>query len=362
LIAISILPQAWFRLFGYEGSYFDVGNYLAIAIDGYGPSHMTVFSPLWPLILRVFSYLRFTEQQLILLSSLLSTIFYFCSIPVFYRVVAKSFPKEFRNIVAAFYIFSPLAVFRMNGYSEGLCCFLACSLLWFLTEQKVSFSKVFLLSFLICLARPFQSFFILAGISALIATFIKERKILKSIWKRFIAIEFGAVAAFLLMMIFCEGKFADPLAFIKGQAVWGRRLGFYPELFLNPMTVGGSNDVLISDLMSLYGSLLMLVPLSFFILKKSSAKTSAEMNFATFFRVFVSFGLVLASVLTYPKFMSLGRHVLGVPFFFFAMGGIFTWNASFWKKYFSFLVFLAVASGAYYIRFWLRFAKGSWMG
>lgn len=360
-IAISIRPEAWLRLMGSEPLFYDVGNYIAIANNGYEASHQSVFSPLWPGILGAFRFLGVSADWLVLVSSVVALLLYLISFRVFLDLVQKVFPKEIQKPLAAIYLVSPFAVFRMIGYSEAICCLFGCLFLQDIVLEKPSW-RTLVLSYLLCVARPFQIFFFFSAIGAFVLAFFSDRSSTSKVFKQSLAIVGGSVAAFVTTGFYFFWKFGDFLAPFHGQAVWGRKIGFYPEIFLKPMTVGGSDDVLAWELFCMYGSFLMLGFFVWSIFRKRASPQIESTQFATSFSLLVSVGLVCASIFTYPRFMSLGRHVLGVPFFYFALGGICPSRSPVHRKVVLALKAFAWISFAYYVRFWLRFGKGSWIG
>jgi len=141
------------------------------------------------------------------------------------------------------------------------------------------------------------------------------------------------------------------------QSLWGRSLGFNWQLIYAPKTVSGSVHVLVWDLVAFYMPLI-LVGVVFTSSRNRMDMLSTAQRFFVFFGVFLAAAHAAIAFLTYPIFMSLGRHNLASPLLYVSCA-LFVSVLPITRRT-QFVILLLCA--AHSVHFWSRFARGAWMG
>lgn len=189
------------RLFWSWVTYWDSGHYVTVAEQGYNFPQQAFF-PLWPLLIKIFSF--FTGFYIA--SYFLSFLFGLTSFVLFYilaeRLVGKKQAKYSLILFASF----PSAFFLRAGYTEGL--FLTLVLLSFLfLEQK----KYFLSAVL----GGFSTMTRLTGVAlTLVYLFIK-----RPIKKRILLILLSLMGL-VLYIVYLQVVFKNGFLFLDAQKAW----------------------------------------------------------------------------------------------------------------------------------------------
>lgn len=252
--------------FSYYG---DIQSYAELALN----RQCSAFYPLWPSLIHwLYSPTNLNEAGQWL--SITATILFIVSVPltlVFFRLSLKD--NGIALGITLLYTLSPLAIFRVIGYTESIFSFSSLLLLLLLVKPQILsrgplLLALFGLSGILCLTRP-ASIQIVASCIFTLLTFISIEAIrlrsefcyswLQSITSAFIStfrlknqfiiislcLTLGAIFGYCIYGLFClktTGNFLQPFLFQKD---WNKGLGFRPWLLIT------SRSPLI-DLLGLY--------------------------------------------------------------------------------------------------------------
>ena len=248
--------------------YWDLQGYADIVLN----NSCLAFYPLWPLLIRILFHPQNVEQAAHNFL-LVSTVIFFLSIPLLIWVFSKSLKNDYLALlsVLAFYL-SPIAIFRVIGYTESLFSVLSVVLIWLcLPQTNLSLTLrlilVFFLTLIMGLTRPILIPFILASLGAIVTIFyfeslkinthnwsswlitikkyVQEIKITLTLW-------ISSLLAYSIYGFFCWQARGDFFAPFKDQKNWGTKLGLHLELLLIPKSQ-------FVDLLGLYFPLLVLL-------------------------------------------------------------------------------------------------------
>lgn len=139
LFLISRLFLLFFLVYKHNFSFFsfyDAEHFISIAKNGYSSELLFAFFPLFPLLIRT---LHFIIPSYETSSLILSNSFSFLSIITLYYLVKDDTRKN--TIIFAF-IFSPILVFNMIGYTESLYLFLTLLSFYLYKKKKYLFCGI----------------------------------------------------------------------------------------------------------------------------------------------------------------------------------------------------------------------------
>ena len=269
LTAIIINPEILTTFFSSSPTklFMDVEHYSNMVMYGY--SHLVVhpscnaFYPLWPWLIRTVVKSQ-TVYEAAFYSRIFSSLLSLVSIPLFLLLLKQNI-KSYKIVIltVALYAISPLAIFRMIGYTESIFSVLSLILLILLTQLKrittISIKSlfllitVFILSLLLSLTRPFLFQAIFASIMALasIVAIDKSQKNLTSINLKFYSITtfiicLGALIGYCIYGYSCIQFRGDFFAPFHDQKLWGKQLGFYPQVLLIPVKLADFTSIYLS--------------------------------------------------------------------------------------------------------------------
>ena len=117
---------------------YDVKNYIEIAKSGYSKELLYAFFPLWPILIRLF-HIIIPSYSLVVL--LLSNLFSYFSAIIFYLIIHQ---KKDNQKKILFFLFSPILVFTMIGYTESLYLFLTLLSFYLYKKEKYWFCGIIL--------------------------------------------------------------------------------------------------------------------------------------------------------------------------------------------------------------------------
>lgn len=187
-------------------TYWDSGHYVAIAEHGYNFPQQAFF-PLWPLVIKIFSFVFGFYTASFLLSFILGlttfVLFYFLAV----RLIGKSPARYALILFAAF----PSTMFLHAGYTEGL--FLTLTLLSFLMLEKKLYLPSAIFAGLTTMTR-------LAGVGITAAYLILKQPFLKKIIYMLIS-----VSGLLFYILFLQIIFGNGFLFIDAQKSWCQSAG-----------------------------------------------------------------------------------------------------------------------------------------
>jgi hypothetical protein len=275
---------------------------------------------------------------------------------------------------------NPNSIFHGIGYPESFFSLLVTvailkALLWIREGKIPDLLGALLMIFLMGLTRPIVLQFGLSAVLTMALTPLILRDTTNSAnttnsakrQRLFVFLTLGVIACVLGYLPFgfhCLGKFGNFWQPFDAQKYWDRTPGLHWTLFTNPRSVGGSDNVLVWDLHAFY---LPAILVAGFLVRalNSRGKESGRSDIPAW-----SLGLFCALIaaahsgiafVTYPIFMSLGRHVLATPFFFIAAAILidpFLTNPKRARVAFGWVAIAAL----YLIHFWTRFARVAWIG
>ena len=208
----------------------DSGFYLELAEKGYffdqaKELYNVAFFPLYPLLIKIFSFVFRSEVVAGLVISSLATL---CACFFLYKLAKLELHKSSLSLRTIFYfLLFPTAVFLAAIYTESLFIFLACASFYFARTKQWKWAGVF--GFFAALARPIG----IILFPVLILEYFEQYnfkwnelkklgnlEIKKLLWTLLIPAGLGSY------MIYLWTKFKDPFLFLKAQDAWDRKIGF----------------------------------------------------------------------------------------------------------------------------------------
>lgn len=220
----------------------DSGFYLEIAEKGYffdqaKNLYNTAFFPLYPLLIRLFSYVFQSE---VISGLIISSLAAFGACFFIYKLAKLELNDNNSALKSVFYfLIFPTAVFLASIYTESLFIFLAAACLYYARISKWSWAGIF--GFFAALSRPIGIILFLV----LILEYFEQRNFkfnFKRVetsstptaptrnlfWQNYKNILWTLLvpAGLLSYMTFLWIKFKDPFLFLKAQNAWDRKIGF----------------------------------------------------------------------------------------------------------------------------------------
>ena len=373
LVSLPFNPQTWTNYFVHPTRSFDLNFYLNIAERGYDEPASTAFYPLWPMILSVV-HPFIPKHYVVQTSHLLSLAMFFCSLSFVWNLISRMTSKNTANWAVLILTLNPNSVFHGLAYPESIFCLLSAifllsthSFLASPTPKHLAF--IFTSATLMAATRP-----VLLQLTAASSLTVAILAILPSTKTEFTQKRFAiltwlvvCVSAFILAYIpfglHCLLKFGNFFQPFTAQSYWKRVFGLNWSLFVNPETVGGSDNVLIWDLQAFYLPTLFLILMLYktAVTTRKQAQTSFGVTFITILCLLIAAAHSAIAFLTYPVFMSLGRHVFATPFFIIGAAVVLDQFSSPNTKQ-KIFAFYTLVSAVYFIHFWTRFGRSAWLG
>jgi hypothetical protein len=371
ILALPFSPSLWANYVAQPTRKFDLDIYLKIATDGYQLPSDPAFYPLWPKLLSPLSGLP--EPTFILTANLLSLGFFAASLFALWKLCRRLTSERTAAWITLLFALNPNSIFHALGYPESLFSFLSLMFLWFslnyLESGKANQLVMLTISAtLMSATRPIMAQIGSAGVMAIVIVNLVNRLEYKAAvntnprnrtihW--FLATMIGCLIGFIPFGIFCLRKFGNFWQPFIAQNYWDRKFGFHWSLFTAPKSVGGSDNILTWDLQAFY-----LPPLMLLLFAMTLRAKERDRTWSLFFAVTcLLFAAAHAGIafLTYPIFMSLGRHVFATPFFF--VGAAVWIECVIQDKTRSRMMFwYLVISMIYLIQFWTRYGRSAWLG
>ena len=248
--------------------YWDLKGYAEMALN----NQCIAFYPLWPLLIRILFHPQSVEQAAYSFL-VLSTVLFFISLPLLFWVFNKALNHQsLVFLVSLAFSLSPMAIFRVIGYTESLFTILSAIFIWSCLGQShlpktLRLALVFGVTFVMSLTRPILLPFFFSSIAALGTIYLfdwfrLERQNRSSLLtnvhhygeeiKITITLCLAALLGYLPYGLFClrsRGSFFAPFT---DQKLWGTKLGLHLELLLFPKSP-------LFDLYGLYFPILVLV-------------------------------------------------------------------------------------------------------
>jgi hypothetical protein len=425
ITAIIINPEIFTSFFSTSPTklFMDVEHYSNMVMYGY--SHLVVhpscnaFYPLWPWLIRTLVKPQTVDEAAFyfrIFSSLLSLV----SIPLFLLLLKQNIKSyKIAFLTVALYAISPLSVFRMIGYTESIFSILSLILLILLTQLKrisktsvksiILLTSVFLLSLLLSLTRPFLFQAIFASIMALVSIIVIDRlqKNSTPIDLKFYSIVsfiicLGALIGYCIYGYSCIEFRGDFFAPFHDQKLWGKQLGFYPQVFLIPVKFADFTSIYL-PIIALIISILICIStnikkiifiapklwqwillfayppafLAFYTLDLKKANFSKKSinsedinltqgaknissSYVFWFCMYFALIHCIGVFLTDPYIASIRRYIFGSPYFFLVIAYISQCFPT--RKVSKLLLWVLGASGVLLIQYWIDYSKDRWIG
>lgn len=214
LFAVSLithtifLNQSFTTIFTSLASW-DGGNFLEIADRGYNKESLTVFFPLYPLVISLVSkVLGVGSLFSAILINLISTYF---SLLFLYKLIAREYTKSVAVKTLIFLLIFPFSFYLICVYSESL--FLLTTVLSFYFFARNNLLLTLIASTLASLTRP---------VGFLIGTSLFYESIISK--KPHALIYLISIAGVIGYSVYLLNTFGDPLLFIQSEKLWGRQL------------------------------------------------------------------------------------------------------------------------------------------
>jgi hypothetical protein len=358
---------------------FDHSFYMNIAKRGYESASETAFYPLWPILMGLVQGF-FPEHWDVYVGNALSLGMFAFSLWFIWSLAQRLSGDEGAWWTVFLFALNPNSIFHALGYPESFFClvataFLLLSLNILREESRISAMGVFATAAMMSASRPILLQFLLAAIFAIALVWLlfpndeKRPEALRKMSRWFALSAAGMLAGYLPYGIHCQGKFQNFFAPFDAQKYWDRKFGFYWSLITNPKSVSSSDNILTWDIQAFYLPTLLLGLLIYSCLKNRGRPTNQTPtpDSQQARALIVTLCLLIAAAhsaiafLTYPIFMSLGRHVFATPFFY--LGGVAVIFATLPTRPRIFLLrFYLFGSVVYLLNFWTRFGNSAWMG
>jgi hypothetical protein len=394
---------------------FDLDIYLTIARNGYHLPSSPAFYPLWPMGLSWFGGL--SDKSFTLLANGLSFCCFALCLPLFWNLVKYITDDTIATWSTLLFALNPNSIFHALGYPESLFSLLSVLFLWASVQYLDSGSVKSLAVMTVCGAlmsatRPVLTQLAAAGLWTIVlhvwfrpsdATsaslsaslsasmsarlsagmpspmnttkgLVRALRNKQSIW--YLAVLSSAVAGYVPFGVFCKMTFGNFWQPFTAQSYWNRSFGLHWSLFTAPQSVGGSDNILTWDLLAFYGPAILLLillrqmksrrihPLT----RHSHQDQQAYAATRSFIGLFcLSFAAAHSGIafISYPIFMSLGRHVFATPFVFVGLAVVISaisLNAPSRQKIYRYALAAIIISMLYLIHFWTRFGRSAWLG
>ena len=206
-------------------NHWDAGWYLDIVSRGYkyvpGQQSNVVFFPLYPVLVRLLTFGGTVDARLA--GYLVSNVALFVAIVLLWKLTAVEMHDEScSKHVVQFLLFNPMTVFYSSIYTESLYLLCLVSTLYFARTQR--WLAVAVCAYAAALCRVVG---LLLVVPLACEYFLQNRHNLSwrsaGIGRALIACAAPALG-FLTYVAYLNWTFGEPLAFMKSEAAWGRRL------------------------------------------------------------------------------------------------------------------------------------------
>jgi Gpi18-like mannosyltransferase len=214
VLEITHLPY-WVWGFGN----FDGVHYLRIAQDGYLAQYSQAFFPLFPILIRFFSFIfprtlsldlrLFTDPAYFYSGIILSNVFFLGAIYVLYKLIAIDFKKDIAFLSVILLLVLPTSYFFGSIYTESLFLLLAVSAIYLIRKGNFFWAAV-----LISLSTVTRITGVLLIPLYLVEVFQSKKKI-NYVWA--LVTPLGILA----YMYYLKVAFNDPFYFLTSQPVFG---------------------------------------------------------------------------------------------------------------------------------------------
>jgi Gpi18-like mannosyltransferase len=214
VLEITRLPY-WIWGFGN----FDGVHYLRIAQDGYLAQYSQAFFPVFPTLIRFFSFIFpripgldtniFTDPAYFYSGIILSNLFFLGALFVLYKLINIDFKKDISFLTIILLLVYPTSFFFGSIYTESLFLLLTVSAIYLIRKGKFFWAAV-----LIAISTATRITGVLLIPLYLVEVFQSKKKI-NYIWALITPL------GLLIYMYYLKTTFGDPLYFLTSQPIFG---------------------------------------------------------------------------------------------------------------------------------------------
>lgn len=183
---------------------FDGVHYLGIAKDAYAYQFTQAFFPIYPVLIRIGSYLTF--GNLLISALLISNIAFLAGLIIFHKLVSNFFDKKIAMWSCLFLLTFPTSFFFGSVYTEGLFFLLIIGSFYLFSKNKIILAAIL---GAVASGTKLMGLFLLPAFY-----FAKNRKSLYPL----LLIPVG----FLSYVAYLKIKFNNPLYFLSSQQIFGQ--------------------------------------------------------------------------------------------------------------------------------------------
>lgn len=242
VLEITHLPY-WVWGFGN----FDGVHYLRIAQDGYAAAYSQAFFPIYPMLVKIFSFAfpknilldtsLFVDPSYFYSGLILSNLFLLAGLYIFYKLIRLDFDQRISILSTIFLLAFPTSFYFGAIYAESLFLFLAVLSIYLIRKDKFFWGAV-----VIALASATRIFGVFLILIYLIEA-IRSKKRLNLIWLIL------APIGLLGYMLFLKLNFNDPLYFLTSQPIFGasrsvREIVLLPQVIYRYLKIFFATNIL----------------------------------------------------------------------------------------------------------------------
>lgn len=403
-----------------DSYYFDVHYYANMTIK----DQCIAFYPMLPWLVRNL-FRPPTFEQAVVGLKIVSCVCFLIGTPFFFYLVKKiSNNNNSAFLLTLLYTISPMVIFRVIGYTEGFFSLLSLILIWLITNTELNKKYVYICTFVVVgimsLTRPIALQVIFSASISLITIILldqlnngfKFKESLQNIKDKYQSLIYlslimivGSAIAYSIYGFICVQLRGDFFAPFADQKLWGKSLGFYPQIFLpfqfpffEQMALYFPTIFLIILIVSLYSFVkrkqieiflpklsiwwcllaiyppfLVVVYIFMFLWKKIKINNLSKIDFSnslklrqisTSYPFWFCFNFVLSHVLinlvTTNKIHSLARFNFSLHFFFIAL--VYVLKDIKNEKIDRLLTWFILVEAIALVEQWVRYGKNLWLG
>src|SRR3989344_4720309 len=154
LIALKIIPEFGAKFPYYQETLINTGlpyyiwafgnfdgvHYLRIAQDGYAYQFTQAFFPLYPILIRIVSFITF--GNLLIAALLISNSAFFVGLVLFYKLIQKNFSEKTAFWSVIFLLAFPTSFYFGAVYTEGVFFLMIVLAFYFLEKNKILLASI----------------------------------------------------------------------------------------------------------------------------------------------------------------------------------------------------------------------------
>lgn len=227
---------AWAWAFGN----FDGVHYLRIARDGYAYGFTQAFFPLYPVLIKVVSYL--TLGNYLLSALLVSNVSFLIALIIFHKLIKKVFDEKIALWSTIFLVFSPTSFYFGSVYTESTFFLFTIAAFYLVEKERYLLASVF-------------GFF--ASATRLVGVFLAPTLIKKSKVNAYALII--APLGLIFYMTYLKISFNNPLYFLTAQSAFGQSRTTASIVFIPQVVYRSIAQILTTHGLVLFNSSLDLI-------------------------------------------------------------------------------------------------------